>query len=45
MNASEMIRRLQVENQALREEIADALRQNAALRPLNPDIGEQVSRR
>jgi chromosome segregation ATPase len=43
MNASEMIRRLQQENQVLREKNADLERENAALRQLITEMGEQFT--
>jgi hypothetical protein len=43
MNASEMIRRLQEDNQALRERNADLAQENAALRQLIPEMGEQFA--
>lgn len=43
MNASEMIRRLQEENQVLRERNADLVRENAALRQVISEMGEQFT--
>jgi hypothetical protein len=43
MNASEMIRRLQEENQVLREKNADLVQENAALRQMISEMGEQFT--